>query len=417
MFIRKYQPVYAPEVEGGVDDTGTESKTPPPVADKLNDGPGSGRGSLRKALEASVKEVSDNEEVVEKKEKAPVKTGRALKSRARQELEAQEEPEVEAVDEADDSLLEGNEPEAEVTEAQAPKAWPKEAKEVWATVPPVAQAAIAKRETDIAKGVANLKQNYAEIDAVLAPRLQALKEQGHTPAQAINQLFSWMEALGQDPVRIKNGQPPSAILALAHSFGVDLGQFLNGGQQQQEQQTEEQKQAAQAEEIPPAVQKYISSLEGRLNKLGEAVQGQFQQVQQTQSMKDTTAIMEAWSQGKPYFDEIRRDMAFIIGSHMIPPKADGTADLDKAYDMALYANPTVREKVLADRRKNALEKRKKAEEAEKAAQQTAADKARRAGTGLGPSAPGVTTNVGGPAKKRQKSVRESIADAMEELGG
>lgn len=412
MFIRKYQPVYAPEVEGGVDNT---EVAPPIVPDKL-DGPGSGRGSLRKQLEASVKEHTEVTDTEDKKlaKKAPVREGRgaAVKSRARQELEEQEE--TETTEETDDSLLEGEEPEEQTTEFQAPKAWDKEAKAVWDAVPPAAKAAVAKREADITKGVEHLKRNYADIDAALQPRLQVIKDQGHTPAQAINQLFLWMEALGQDPVRLQNGQPPMALLALAHSFGIDLSKLIGGQQQQTEEQ--QQQQAAQGEEVPPAIQKYISTLESRLNQLGEQVQGGFQQVQQTQSMKDTNAIMEVWANGKPYFDEVRRDMAYIIGSHMIPPKADGTADLDKAYDMALYANPGVREKVLADRRNAALAKRKKAEEAEKTAQQAAADKARRAGSGLGPSAPGATMNPGKEVKKRGKSVRESLADAMEELG-
>ena len=101
---------------------------------------------------------------------------------------------------------------------------------------------------------------------------------------------------------------------------------------------------------------------------------------------------------------------------MIPPLEDGSADLDTAYERALYYNPEIREKVLIDRRKAALEKKRLAAEKEQKAQQQAADKARRTGAGLGPSAPGVTL-AGEQKKPGKKSVRESIADAIAEAGG
>jgi hypothetical protein len=417
MFIGKWAPVFEQDMETGVDDGSVGGDrvipTPPP---QPAEGPGSGRSKLRAELETNMRSANEAAEKVEKKEPTK-KKGKAPISRARQEM-AEEEP--------DDTLLAGDEGEVEAPiegeeeeqALQAPAALSREAKAEWANTPPAVQAAFLKREKDMETGVAALKQNYADIDKALQPRLQTIRDQGHTPAEAVNQLFLWFEALTLDPQRIQAGQAPIALLALAHSFGIDLnnGQLIQQGEQQQSA-------AGQPDlgEIPDSVKQYIGGLEQKLNQLGGMVQGGFQNFQSTfqqQAMKETTSIMEQWAKGKPYFEEVRQQMAHIIGTRMIPPLPDGSADLDTAYDRAMYMNPVVRDKVLADRRKAALEKRKKAEEAEKAAQQAAADKARRAGGGvLRPSSPGATFANDDKAKKRGKSVRESLADAMEEIGG
>lgn len=413
MFIRKWAPVLAPETETGASDEGTGGDrvipTPPP---QPAEGPGSGRSKLRAELETNMRKANDTGEAPPTKAKA-----KAPKSRARQELAAQDDETADA--DLDVELEAEPEVEEEDTEQvhQAPAALSKEAKADWGKTPQTVQAAFLKREKDVEAGVAALKQNYVDIDKALQPRLQTIRDQGHTPGEAVNQLFLWFEALSLDPGRIQAGQAPIALLALAHSFGIDLstGQMVQQGDQQQQQATQ-----PSLEEIPDAVKQYIGGLEQKLNQLGGMMEGGFKNFQtnfQQQAMKETTGIMETWATGKPYFEEVRQQMAHIIGSRMIPPKPDGSADLDTAYDMAMYANPVVREKVLVDRRKAALDKRKKAEEAEKTAQQAQADKARRAGGGvLRPSSPGATFADDGKVKKRGKSVRESLADAMDELG-
>jgi len=95
--------------------------------------------------------------------------------------------------------------------------------------------------------------------------------------------------------------------------------------------------------------------------------------------------------------------------------ANGNADLDKAYDMAIFAIPDVRTKILADQQKAADNARTAKAAAERAAQQEQANKARRASGGsLTPGAPGNLIAPTGKPKKG-KSVRESIMEAREEL--
>lgn len=428
MFIRNRGPVFDREAEGGVDDGSTRDRvipTPPPAP---RDGPGSGRSKLRAELEQNLRESNEGVEREAPPEKPKKK---APTSRARQELQAQEaddadldveveEPAVEP--EVTEETEEGADDELVVEEhLDAPLALSKEAKAEWAKTPKSVQQAFVKREQDVARGVNALKATYAELDQVLAPRAALLQQQGHTPAQAVNQLFLWFDALSMDPARIQKGEAPVALMALAHSFGIDLATGgLIGDQQQQTTQQQVPNQPNLAA-LPEEVRSYISGMEQKINQLGQQMQGGFQNFQtnfQTQAMEKTTAIMEAWSNGKPHFNEVRQQMAFIIGSRMIPPRPDGSADLDTAYDMAIYANPVVRERVLADRRKAALAKRQKAAAAEVAANQAAADKARRSNSGvLRPSSPGATFANDDSKRKKGKSVRESLADAIEEVSG
>lgn len=424
MFIRKWGPVYDREAEGGVDDGSTRDRiipTPPPVP---REGPGSGRSKLRAELEQNMRE--SNEGAVEREEReepAPKPKKKAPTSRARQELAAETDDadlDVEIEEPVVEGEVEGDEDEELEQALQAPASLSKEAKAEWAKTPKTVQQAFLKREQDTERGVQALKATYGELDKILAPRAQMLQQQGHTPAEAVNQLFLWFDALSMDPTRIKKGEAPVALIALAHSFGIDLatGGLVGDAPQQQQQVTQGDQPNLAA--LPEEVRNYIAGMEQKVNQLGQMVQGGFQNFQQTfqsQAMEKTTGIMEAWANGKPYFDEVRQQMAVIIGSRMIPPKADGSADLDTAYDMAIYANPTVRERVLVDRRKAALAKRQKAAEAEKAANQAAVDKARRANSGvLRPSSPGATF-ANDDKRKKGKSVRDSIADAVEELNG
>ena len=123
----------------------------------------------------------------------------------------------------------GEEPEAET---KAPEGWSAEAKATWAELPPEVQAAVAKREVDTAKGVEALKAKYGELDQVLQPRMDVIRRHGHTPAQAVNQLFAWFEAL--------SGNPLVAFPALANSFRFDLRSIPGLIQQQQAQPQQQQ---------------------------------------------------------------------------------------------------------------------------------------------------------------------------------
>ena len=108
---------------------------------------------------------------------------------------------------------------AQQQQVTAPEAWPKEAKAVWAQLPPAVQAAVAKRETDMTAGVENLKKGYAELDEAIKPYMGAIQQNKTTAPAAVKQLFSWMDALTREFDGAESGPAaaggvcgPSAIL-------------------------------------------------------------------------------------------------------------------------------------------------------------------------------------------------------------
>ena len=264
-----------------------------------------------------------------------------------------------------------------------------------------------KREADMAKGVEELKGKYKDIDTAFAPHMDAIRRHGHTPAQATAQLFGWFQALAANP--------KVAFPALAKSFNIDLATLIAQPQQQQQPAGGEQQQPAGA--IPPELQKYITDLQAELGQVKQAFTqeiGGLKSTFQQQSEAKTQEILSAWSKDKPHFEAVRGLMAQLIQSGAVPLK-DGQVDLDGAYDMALYANPQVRQQVLTERQEAAKAASLAKAAAEKKAQQEQAAGARKAAVSVNGGAPGGVGAAQAKPKGKGKSVRESILEAREEL--
>jgi hypothetical protein len=264
---------------------------------------------------------------------------------------------------------------------------------------------MVKREADMAKGVAELKGRYSQIDQALAPHLEAIRAVNQSPPQAIAQLFGWFQAL--------SSQPRVAFPALLQSFNLKMEDVF-GATQPQPGQGQPQDQPAEA--ISPALQQFIDQQSAKINNLEQAFAQKIGGLESTfaqQSQAKTDEILANWSQGKAHFESVRHLMANLIGSGAVPLK-DGKVDLDRAYEMAIYADPTVRSQVLTAQQEELKKQAVAKAAAEKKAQQEAADKARRAAVSVSGAAPGVP---GAPAKVtgKRKSVRESINDAMTQL--
>lgn len=391
MLLDKYKPLYAPDDETGA---GNEQVTETPVETpevetetpaEQPDGPGSGRSSLRKSLE---KGFADNRR--KEQPKAPKKSTRVAGGAEIEPTEVEEE------------ISEGETPEGQETpQTAAPEAFSKEAKAEWAKTPANVQSAILKREADVQKGVDELKAKYKDIDTVLAPHMQAIRQNGHSPAQAVNQLFSWFQALSVNP--------DVAFPALAKSFGHDITKFVGAKpadtQQPQPQPTDPQ--------TTPDWQKYLDDQMKKVQEtVGQELTG-FKTYFQQQNEAKTNEVLFNWSKDKPHFEEVRQLMAQFIQSGAVPLK-NNQVDLDGAYEMALYANPEVRAKLLAEKDAAAEKARRDRAAAIKKKQEEEALKARRAGANIGGGAPGDAAPTGGKPKGRGKSVRESLLESLSE---
>jgi len=388
---------------GGAPEGGAEggAEAPPQPS-----GPGSGRSELRQQLE---KNFETDRKATEQRD-APPKKGKAPRRVAGgAEIDAPAAPE--AAPEGGEAPVEGQvEGEAQPAAIAAPEGFSAEAKAAWAQTPPVVQTAVAKRLTDSAKGVEELKSKYAEMDQALAPHMEAIRRHGQTPAKSVAQLFAWFQALAANPQQ--------AFPALAKSFGKDLAEFVpkpavdpaaaaaaNGVD------------PAQPGAVAPEIQKYINDLQTKVAGLEQAFTQKISGVEgalQQQSESKTNEILAMWSKDKPHFEAVRQLMANLIASGAVPLK-DNQVDLDRAYDMAIWSNPEIRGQIVAAQQEAARKAAADKVAAEKKAQQEQADKARKAAVGISGSAPGAPGNPAVKPGGKRKTVRESLIEAQAQL--
>lgn len=390
----------------------------PPQIDRIEREAPAERRSIRETLEKTFKDAHTEEdrETRRTRDKEPK---RETKQRGEDGKFVATEETPEVPDERTEVPEEGTDPEVkevQPVEAQAPAAWTKEAKAEWAKLPEQVRAAVLKREQDTEKGVKELKGKYADIEKAIAPHVPAIQQFGKTPAQAVEQLFAWFQALAQNP--------DQAIPALIQSYNYDPKKLVQAFGLQVQPQAQEQAKPTEAADIDldPQVKSYISKLEEKINGLQTQVGQQLNGVMSTfqeQSMAKTHEVLNNWAKDKPYFAEVRTLMGQLLtpdpntGMAAVPLK-EGRVDLDAAYDMAVWSNPEVRGKLLAEQATKADQARKAKADTEAKAHREAAEKARRASGSLAPATPGAEASRKGNPNKG-KSVRESIMAAREEL--
>lgn len=390
MFIDKWKPVFAID-EGLGSDPGGDAPPPPP--DNL--GPGSGRTELRKQLEGNFEADRKATEAKDAKEPAAKRPRRVAGGADLEEAPEKAPLDVEVLDDDAEKA-----PQPPV--GAAPEGFSKEAKAEWAKAPPAVQAAVIKREADMAKGVEELKGRYASIDRALMPHMDAIRRNGHTPDKAIEQLFGWFQALATNP--------DVAFPALAKSFNFQLGAPAPADGKPVDGKPPEGS-------IPPELKEYVAKLEQKVDGLTGELTKRFGTIEssiQQQSEAKTQEFLGMWAKDKPYYEEARGLMAHLIGSGAVPLK-DGKVDLDGAYEMAVYALPDVRAKLTLAEQEKATATAKAKADAERNAQQGQADKARKAAVSVGTGAPGSTVTIAGKPQAKRKSVRESLMEARDEL--
>lgn len=247
-----------------------------------------------------------------------------------------------------------------------PPGWSVASKQAFDALPPSVKADIAKRETEINQGFAELRE-YRD----LRPYKDMAAQHGTTIRGALDNYIAAEKLLTE--------KPREGIVYLAQRYGVDLRSF---GVQTTGQQPHQTRAAGQpglqplAQAIAPLAQKVVAL---------ERVIGQ-QQAQQLEGRKaELGSQIEAFgaNPANKWFDNVLPDMVRIMRS------APGTP-LQKAYDDACYMNAEVREALIKERiTTEAKSARQRAEQAASAAR-------RSAGGITGSPLPGASANGSEP---------------------
>ena len=256
-----------------------------------------------------------------------------------------------------------NEGEAEApAPIDTPASWSAEAKEIFAKLPLDAQKYIAQREseretflTQKSQEAATLKRQFEPLNQLIEPRRNVWASNGLSPEQAIGQLIGIAERATANPVEF--------IKQFASDNGIDLATMAQTPGNQ-----------GQPTELAPVISE-INSIKQQLHQ--EKLAGMNRQIEEFKA-----------APGHEHFEDVRKQMAALM--------RDGLAtDMQTAYDMAVWANPTTRERLQKAQQEAAEAERKAAEQKRLEAAKQAAQKAQKAaGTQLSTKA---SLNGGMPA--------------------
>lgn len=203
---------------------------------------------------------------------------------------------------------------------------------------PVALQAFIRRSEEMHKGIEQYREkaNFGHtIEQAVAPFAATLRSLNIPPEKAISELLATDH-------RLRYGSQQEKYQAYAQ-----LGQFYGLDPSSIPQQ--------QQQYVDPQVQ----MLERRLQQQEQWInqQNQAREWQERETLNSEIARFSS-DPSHTYFEEVRGDMAGLL-------QAGLASSLDEAYERAIYANPNVRSRVLAEQQTKADEQRR-AESAQKA---------------------------------------------------
>lgn len=221
---------------------------------------------------------------------------------------------------------------AEAASVDAPQHWPARDREFFAKQAPEVRNWLLGRhkamEADYTRRVqevAHYRRERDELGEIFRPFADAMASDGMTVPMAVRQLVAAHHMLIRDPA---NG-----IASLAQKYGIDLKKATEDGAQQGQSDPR------------------FATLEGEVRRLQSTLQGQLnaqvENEKRTNLSKVEQFAEEKDAQGKPlrpHFDDVARDISMLLRAAR---EAGDSLTLQDAYDRAIYANPQVRQKVLA----------------------------------------------------------------------
>ena len=258
----------------------------------------------------------------------------------------QQEEETEEV--AETEVEETAEEEKKPLEAITPPThWPNDFKEQFNEMDATGQHLFMKRYKDLegdytkkTQSLAKYRKRQESLDQIMSPYMGDFERAGMDQIGAVRQLFAAHDYLRKDPKQ--------AIQWLAKNYGVDMSEV---GMDTAEDDY--------ADPQVKALQQQVAQLQGFLQN---QQQTQMQSVQQnTQSMIDQFAG-EKDANGNlkhPHFSEVRDRMGVLIQGNQAP-------DLPTAYEMAVYADPKLRQGLMDNYAASKTQKEVKTEAVKKA---------------------------------------------------
>lgn len=213
--------------------------------------------------------------------------------------------------------------------SKPPSAWTPGMKAKWDSLPEDARVEITRREEASARGVAQLKQHYEPMEqlykGVVHDNMQYFEHIQTEPLDYFQNLMNYEQQLTLG----NPAQKMQTLLDLADMYQIPLRQVIDTAMNGQLNNV--MAQAHQQHKTPPQIPLEIQ------RELAEARRFQADQASQAADAE----LQEFLADGqKPFFDEVKDKMADLIEKGVCE-------DFQSAYDMAVWQNPTLRARVIA----------------------------------------------------------------------
>ena len=291
--------------------------------------------------------------------------------------------------------------------SQAPSTWRAAAKDKWATIDPVIQDEIIKRESDghqgFQKGVEQYRNaaDYAQrIDNIIEPYTQYMDQIGVSSEQMVGVLFNTLHRLTTGTPHMK----AQLLMQIANEYGADMSQYTGASSTQVAPTGAIE--AGAIEAGAPQENSRISAIEQQLRSSQQQQQQMEQQNQMVEQQNVEQSIESFRNELTPdgqvknvFFDNVRELMADLVETSF---RQNKTLALSDAYDQAIRINPETRAILEARNVEQALAKQN-----EEAALR--AKSAQRAGQSNMPSSGRPSSEPANPVGSIEDTLRDTLA--------
>jgi hypothetical protein len=219
-------------------------------------------------------------------------------------------------------------PEQVTPAIEAPVSWSAENKAKWATLPPDVQAYIAQRDKESHDAISRAGQEiktYEPFKHVVEQFRDTFQRTGLAPHDAFQRMMNVEAMLEQNP--------RYAIEQIARAYGVDL-------------------RGSEDPDANPGDPR-VADLEARLAKTESYLTAQQRQQRDAEQSALAREIAD-FAKDKPHFESVRGIMAGLM-------QVGAAESMQDAYEKAIYADPTIRQAVLAKEQTDAESKRREEE--------------------------------------------------------
>lgn len=212
----------------------------------------------------------------------------------------------------------------ELSDIPFPKAWKKEKEPLWARLDRETREYIDAREKDVVRGFDMYSTGHKNWNELISPFEPIIKQHPHVnPVQVMQTLMKNHLAL----VQSDENQRVQLAVNLLKGYGIDPSKLAGL-----------QSQAPAQNQLSPEVQRALNEV----NQIKQTFT-QFQEQQRQAQVAELEKQVEAFASDpkNKFFDEVADDIQRFLSS-------GAAQDLPSAYELACYANPAVRAKIIAE---------------------------------------------------------------------